>query len=132
MVQGAIGLDWHARRMGLLPRTENSDIHTEFVPNWNRFKRWISTGVHVEGNPNWAFVKLHTHGCKPGNIDLWLSSQTREFHQAVADGLAQIPNLKYYYVTAWEMAQLVHQAENGAVKPDFESAASGSNTALVS
>ena len=132
MVQGTIGLDWYARRMGFLPRTENSDIHTEFVPNWNRFQRWISTGVHVEGNPNWVFVKTHTHGCKPGNIDLWLSSTTREYHQTVADGMAQFPNLKYYYVTAWEMAQLVHQAENGATEPNFELAASGSKTALVS
>ena len=26
---------------------------------------------------------------------------------------AQYPHMKYYYVTAWEMAQLVHQAERG-------------------
>ncbi|MFO1020275.1 MAG: hypothetical protein U0903_06215 [Planctomycetales bacterium] len=64
-------------------------------------------------------MKLHTHGCKDGNIDMLLGSPMVNFHRQLADHARRYPHLKYYYVTAWEMAQLVHQAEQGALSPDF-------------
>ena len=78
---------------------------------------WARAGVHVAGRPDWLFVKLHTHGCKDGNIDTWLGPQTQRFHQELAEQAQQNPNFQYHYVTAWEMAQLVHQAERGATAP---------------
>ena len=61
MIQGPLTLNWHERKWGLLPRIENGDLHARNPPTWDRFEQWLSTGVRVTGQPNWVFVKLHTH-----------------------------------------------------------------------
>jgi hypothetical protein len=117
MIQGPLGLDWSRRRLGVLPRTENADVHADFPPTWNRFLNWWRIGVHVAGRPDWRFVKLHTHGCKDGNIDTWLGPKVQSFHASLAAFAERHPQFRYHYVTAWEMAQLVHQAEQVNQQP---------------
>lgn len=119
MIQGALLPDWRNRKFGVLPRIENSDLHGGRPPTWKRFQDWTRAGIHVPGRPDWLFVKLHTHGCKDGNIDTWLSAETQRFHEQLATQAQQNPNFKYHYVTAWEMAQLVHQAERGETVPQL-------------
>jgi len=119
MIQGALVPDWKNRKYGVFPRTENSDLHVGHGPNWKRFQAWTHAGVHVHGRPDWLFVKLHTHGCKDGNIDTLLGPQTQQFHRDLADYSVKNPNFHYHYVTAWEMAQLVHQAERGIQVPQL-------------
>lgn len=120
MIQGPLCLDWSSRKWGLLPRTENGDIHRGFMPTASRFRRWLRAAVHVWGRPDWIFVKLHTHGCKDGNRQAWLGEPMRRFHQQLADLQTRCPQLRLYYVTAWEMACLVHQAEAGRIEPDLD------------
>ncbi len=111
MIQGPLELDWSRRKLGLIPRIENADIHDGFAPSWRRMQLWLRSGVQVLGQPNWLFVKLHTHGCKDGNIDTLLGQPTVRFHEDFARAAAEHPNFRLHYVTAWEMAQLVHAAE---------------------
>ncbi|MCA9033425.1 MAG: hypothetical protein KDA66_21595, partial [Planctomycetaceae bacterium] len=79
---------------------------------------WLDAGVCVAGRPDWRFVKLHTHGCKDGNIDELLGPGMQQFHADLAALHQQHPGFRYHYVTAWEMAQLVHLAESGETDPD--------------
>ena len=44
------------------------------------------------------------------------------FHQSLASFRRENDWFHYYYVTAWEMAQLVHQAEQGLENPQFDAA----------
>jgi len=122
MIQGALLPDWKRRRLGIIPRTENSDLHEGRPPSMRRMKLWMQAGVHVAGKPDWKFVKLHTHGCKNGNIDMLLGPQMQQFHQELATYHQQHPNFRYHYVSAWEMAQLVHQAEQAISRPVLEKA----------
>lgn len=119
MIQGALRLDWGSRKFGLIPRIENSDLHAGRPATLRRLKMWIDAGVTVRGRNNWRFVKLHTHGCKDGNIDTLLGPAMQQFHADLAAEAKRNPRFKYHYVTAWEMAQLVHQAEGGALTPDI-------------
>jgi hypothetical protein len=84
-----------------------------------RLKHWLRTGVHVRGQPNWLFVKLHTHGCNDANMNAWLGDEMLQFHADLQAMAGADRRLHYHYVTAWEMAQLVHQAEAGAVEPEI-------------
>ncbi len=102
-----------------MPRIENAALHAARPPSWSRMQLWLKTGIHVLGRPNWLFVKLHTHGCKPGNIDTLLGAQTQQFHHDLNQYAISNHDFRYYYVTAWQMAQLIHQAENGADHPQF-------------
>ena len=66
-------------------------------------------------------MKLHTHGCKPGNIDCLLGEQTAEFHRGLQLRAAEDPDFRLHYVTAWDMARLVHQAEQQQFRIDWDS-----------
>ena len=118
MVQGPLTLDWQNRTRGIMPRIENGDLLWRRPPTWQRMTQWLRCGVHVAGRPDWCFIKLHTHGCKDGNIDTLLGEQTQRFHKALAAQSAERPNFHYHYVTALEMAQLIHQAESGVLQPE--------------
>jgi len=120
MIQGPLGLDWSQRKWGFMPGIENSDLHGGRPATLSRFQHWLAADVHVAGRPDWTFIKLHTHGAKPGNLETLLGTETEAFHAELRREAAQHPEWKYYYVTAWEMAALIHQAEQGKTVPDFE------------
>jgi len=111
MIQGPLLPDWANRRYGLVPRIENGDIHGDRPGSIRRLQLWMRAGVHVAGRPNWRFIKLHTHGCKDENIGTLLGEPMQKFHRELGRLHQQHPNFRYHYVTAWQMAQLVHQAE---------------------
>ena len=119
MIQGPLSLSWKIRKKLIVPSIENGDLILGRPPTWERFQEWLRVGVHVAGKPNWKFVKLYTHGCKNGNIDMLLGPQMQAFHAELARQCQQNPKLRLHYVTAWEMAQLVRQAESGATEPEL-------------
>jgi hypothetical protein len=80
---------------------------------------WMQAGVKVCGRDNWTFVKLHTHGAEESNMEMLLGQPMHEFHKALALYAAEQPWFRYYYVTAREMASLVHAAENGESDPSM-------------
>lgn len=117
MIQGPLTLDWKQRRKSIVPRIENGDVTAGRAMSKVRLDQWIRAGVHVRGQPNWLFVKLHTHGCHDENIDAWLGDEMQQFHCDLAALASADRRFRFHYVTAWEMAQLVHQAEAGASEP---------------
>lgn len=119
MIQGPLGFDWTRKKFGLLPRIENADLTAKHPPSIRRLHLWLNAGVTVQGRPDWRFVKLHTHGCKTGNIDMLLGERMQLFHQELAELHAIQPNFRFHYVTAWEMAQLAHRAERDECLPSF-------------
>jgi hypothetical protein len=120
MIQGPLMLDWGRRKWRLFPRLENADLNGSTPPNLARLQLWLRAGISVVGQPNWIFVKLHTHGAQEKNASMLLGEPMRQFHEALAKYARDNPSLKYYYVTAREMADLVHQAEGGATTPTLD------------
>ena len=114
MIQGPLTFDWARKKYGLIPKIENGDLLANHPPTIQRMKLWLDAGVTVKGRPNWRFVKLHTHGCKSDNMEMLLGPKAQRFHADLAALHKAQPNFKYHYVSAWEMAQLVHQAEQGS------------------
>ena len=117
MVQGPLAWNWSRRKWGLVPRLENGNLHGHNGPSWSRFRRWRQVGATVSGRPNWVFIKLHTHGAIECNSELFLNGTWRRFHQQLGERLRNDHSVRYYYVTAREMAELVHQAEQGVEEP---------------
>lgn len=131
MIQGPLLFDTSRRKFGVLPRVENGDLLGNHPPSLDRLDLWLKAGVMVQGQPNWRFIKLHTHGCKTGNMKMLLGEQMRLFHQELAALHALQPNFRFHYVSAWEMAQLVHRAESGDDQPAFANAAAGRSLVMV-
>jgi hypothetical protein len=117
MIQGPLIIDWRDRKFGLVPRLENGDLHANRPPAVRRLNLWLQAGVHVQGRPDWIFVKLHTHGAKPANADVLLGSPMRRLHEELRTRAEADADFRYYYVTAYEMARLVRAAEDGETDP---------------
>jgi hypothetical protein len=113
LVQGPLALNWQRRKFGLLPRIENSDLTAANPPTLDRLRLWLDCQVAVQGRPNWVFVKLHTHGAKPENTRMLLGEPMREFHRALATLAADDAALRFHYVTARELVNILHAAEAG-------------------
>jgi hypothetical protein len=113
IVQGPLGLNWDRRKLGFLPRIENSDLTAANPPTLDRFRVWLECRISVVGRPNWLFVKLHTHGAKPENTHMFLGDPMRRFHEALRHQVERDPSLHYHYVSARELVNIIHAAEAG-------------------
>jgi len=113
IVQGPLALNWQRKKFGLFPRIENSDLTAANPPTIERLRLWLECQVAVEARPNWVFVKLHTHGCKPENTRMLLGEPMRAFHQSLAQLATKDPSICIHYVTARELVNILHAAEAG-------------------
>ncbi|ANB17161.1 hypothetical protein [Dokdonella koreensis] len=113
IVQGPLGLNWRERRLGLVPRIENADVRTGCPPTPDRVDAWVRTGIHVEGRPEWVFVKVHTHGTQEADIDTLLGAATDAMHTHLETAYNDGTNYVLHYVTAREVYNIVKAAEAG-------------------
>jgi hypothetical protein len=109
LVQGPLGLNWRRRKLGFLPRIENGDLTGANPPTPDRFALWLDLAIAVRGRPEWRFVKLHTHGALPRNSSALLGEPMRRFHAWLRTRPERV-----HYVTARELANILHAAEEGA------------------
>ncbi len=115
LITGPLALNWLRRKWGILPRMENSEISGANPPNADRVRVWVQQAIGVAGRPEWVFVKLHTHGCVPGNTKVLLGKPMRAMHETLHREFNDGSKWQLHYVTAREMYNLVKAAE--AAKP---------------
>ena len=112
MLQGPLGV---YRRRGLVPGLENGalDESPGHHPTIERFRRWVDCRIGVQGRPDWVIVKVHSHGAKEANAEVLLGPTAQRFHEAIAREFNDGRRYRLHYVTAREIANIVHAAEDG-------------------
>jgi hypothetical protein len=113
IVQGPLALNWRERRMGVMPRIENADIRRTQPPTPARVDDWVRTGIHVEGRPEWVFVKIHTHGAQEGDMDTLLGAPSETMYAHLEGAYNDGRNYVLHYVTARETYNIIKAAEAG-------------------
>ena len=113
LVQGPLGLNWNKRKFGFLPGIENGDLTGINPPTLDRLRIWMDLHIHVQGRPDWFFVKLHTHGGIPPNSTMFLGEKMQKFHRDLARAAAENNRFHFHYVTARELVNILHAAEDG-------------------
>jgi hypothetical protein len=113
IVQGPLGLQWRNRKFGLVPRIENADIRRTSPPTDQRIDAWVRTGIHVEGRPDWVFVKIHTHGTQDSDIDVLLGDPMDRAFSYLESRYNDGERWKLHYVSAREAYNIVKAAEAG-------------------
>jgi len=108
-IPGPLALNWKNRKWGLLPRLENGDITGANPPTALRLRLASGLRISVRDTTDWVFVKWHTHGGIEPNSKVLLGDPMRRFHESIA----RLEGFRIHYVTAREMANLVHAAEDG-------------------
>jgi hypothetical protein len=113
LVQGPLGLNWECRKRGLFPRIENGEISGANPPRPDRMKIWTRLRIHVQGRPNWIFIKLHTHGGIPRNMATLLADPMRRFYEHLLARYNDGKEFLIHFVTAREMVNIIYAAEDG-------------------
>ncbi len=113
LLQGPLGLNWQSRKWGLIPRLENGDASGSNPPSIERLRLWLELCPRVKNGAPWVFIKLHTHGGVSKNYDTLLGKRMRRFYADLAAMASAVPGFHYHFVTAREMTNLVHAAEDG-------------------
>ena len=107
MITGPLSLAW--KRTGL--RIENGAITGDDPPTASRVKTWVDQAIHVDGRPEWVFVKVHTHGAVEKTAAALLGAGGRALHTALAQ--YKQGSSRLHYVTAREMYNVARAAMDG-------------------
>src|SRR5262249_40077260 len=113
LVQGVLGFDWPARKLGILPRIENSDIRAGQPPTTARVDRWVKLAPTVRGRPEWKFIKVHTHGAPENQADVLLGPQVGRMFAYLGQRYNDGSEYRLHYVSAREMYNIIKAAESG-------------------
>lgn len=113
LVQGPLALNWRRRKGGIFPRIENSELSGSNPPRPDRLQLWLQSGIGVAGQPDWLFIKLHTHGGLPRNMRTLLGEAMPRFYEHFQKTCSPERGFRTHFVTAREMVNIIHAAENG-------------------
>lgn len=110
LMQGPLGINWRAPGH---PRIENASITSENWGRADRVRKWIDCNVHVQGRPDWLFVKLHAHGAIERDFDALFGERAFEMHRLLNESCNDGKRYRLHYVTARQACNLVKAAEAG-------------------
>jgi hypothetical protein len=110
MVQGPLALARRPGRWAL--RIENGAVTANDPASPARVATWVEQGIHVEGQSEWVFVKVHTHGAPERQADSLLGAGGHALHRALTV-YTERRNMKLHYVTAREMFNVAVAAMDG-------------------
>jgi hypothetical protein len=74
---------------------------------------WVAQNIHVEGRPDWVFVKVHTLGAPEAEAAALLGEPGRALHRELTTRFNDGVRWKLHYVTAREMYNVVLAAVDG-------------------
>ncbi|MFC1667456.1 hypothetical protein ACFL0P_06325 [Candidatus Omnitrophota bacterium] len=113
IVQGPLALNWKRKKLGILPRIENSEITGVNPPTKDRVDLWIEQNISVKGQEGWIFVKVHTHGAQERNFNSLLGKPMHDMLDYLETKYNDGVYHKLHYVTAREMYNIIKAAEAG-------------------
>jgi hypothetical protein len=113
ILQGPLAMNRRRRRWGLVPRIENGDVRAASLPGAERVDLWVRQHIHVQGRPEWVFVKVHTHGAQERDMPALLGPPVERMFEHLErrynDGCRHV----LHYVNSREMFNIVKAAEAG-------------------
>ena len=101
IIEGPLAL---ATRRNLLPIYIEASAVTATSPGSpHRARIWVQQHIHIEGRPEWVFVKVHTHGAPELEAASLLGNGGRQLHRALRGLCNERDHYVLHYVSAREM-----------------------------
>ena len=113
MITGPLALNWRARKLGVLPRLDIAEVTGRWPGTPDRVERWVRTGIHVKGRPDWIVVKVSCHGAEERSFDAVLGPGADHMHTHLEQRFRDRPGFRLHYVTARQLFNIVKAAEAG-------------------
>lgn len=111
MLTGPLALT--LRPGSLKPRIESAALDEGDPPSAARVASWAGANIHIDGRPEWVFVKLHTHGAPEGNAGVMLGDAAAGMHELLTTRYNDGDAWRLHYVTAREMYNVAAAAMDG-------------------
>jgi hypothetical protein len=92
---------------------ENAAITARTPATPHRIRTWTDQNIHIEGRPEWVFVKIHTHGSPELQAQSLLGEPGRAMHRELTTRYNDGKNWALHYVTAREMFNIAIAAMEG-------------------
>lgn len=113
IVPGPLSLNWRRRKWGLFPRIDNSELQGSNPPSASRVQNWVNQHIHVNGRPEWVFVKVSCHGAEERSWDALFGKSAEEMYRALEALYRDQTGYRLHYVTARELYNIIKAAEAG-------------------
>jgi len=119
LIQGPLLLDWHMRKFGVIPRTDNAALTGRYPGYPHRVDAWVRLGIAVTSRPEWVFVKTHCHGALAADRDALLGDAADRMlsHLETSYGSGAY---RLHYVTLREMYNIVKATEAGKIGNPYD------------
>ena len=112
IVQGPWMLDFDRFSRSGLGRVENGALTRINPPSVRRLGLWKKAAITVNGRPEWVFIKLHTHGMAPDDMDTVLGEPIQHFLRELITGAPERGEI-LHFVSAREMINIILAACDG-------------------
>jgi hypothetical protein len=113
MVTGILGLRWKSRTHRFKPSIETSNIDKTDKLTPGRIDYLVKHAIRIKGQPNWVFIKLHTHGAIEKNFDSLFGNHAAEGYSFLLGKYNDRKKYFLHFVTAREMYNIIKAAEAG-------------------
>jgi hypothetical protein len=114
LLTGPLGFDWGRRKKGLpVPRLDDSSLAANYPPSLARLARWRAANIHVEGRPEWLFIKLFCHGFFDSDQPAVIGDEMRRFLEAALELAERTGQFKLHFASARESFNIAMAAVDG-------------------
>lgn len=116
IVQGPLMIDFgRVRRGWWLPGIENGELTEMNPPTMHRLQLWQEAGIHIQGRPDWLFIKLHCHGLAARDESVMFGAAIRDFLRELIEGGGNRAAYRVHFVTMREMVNIILAACDGCL-----------------
>jgi len=111
---GPLVFDWSRRLRGLpIPRLDDGALAQNYPLTMQRFNRWRSAHINVEGRPEWQFIKLYSHGFFEWDQDAMIGEHLKRFMNEALEHGERTGEFKIHFASAREAFNMVIAALDG-------------------
>lgn len=112
--QGPLVFNWSRKVKGIpLPRIEDGALVSSQPKDLERFRRWLSANITIEGKEDWVFVKLYCHGFFDHDQSDCIGEGAQKFFGEILENSEKTGEFDVYFATAREAFNMALAAIDG-------------------
>ncbi len=114
ILTGPLVFNWQRRIKGLpVPRIDEGALVANQPLDMARLNRWRGARIHIEGRPEWVFIKLYCHGFFHFDQPSTIGDRIKQFwHEAFEQG-ERTGEYKIHFASAREAFNMILAATDG-------------------